>query len=135
LALIYDEDQQNVEMAYEFKEKHDSTNTFLLDELYLDSTDPGVMNTLAHRLESTTKDSGARVMLVFTNPLLAARLLRAGDEAVMGGSGFAWLMNSKAMVELGTISRITHADEPPETFGVLRSGSLGFLAENSDYVT
>lgn len=119
LALIYDEDQRNIEMAYEFKEKYDKVGTHLLDELYIDSTDPASVASLSGRLESTTKDSGARVILVFTNPVLAARLLRAGDEAVMGGSGFAWLIGSGGMEDLGMISRLSHADEPEETYGVL----------------
>ena len=120
-------------MAYEFKHVYDSENTHLLDELYIDSTDPSIVNSLSARLESTTKDSGARVILVFTNSVLAARLLRAGDEAVMGGSGFAWLISSSAMKDLGMISRLSHADEPKETFGVLQTGSLGLVEETWQY--
>ena len=48
---------------------------FILDEIYIDSTDTDLVNNLAERLESTTKDSGGRVMLVFAHTELAARLL------------------------------------------------------------
>ena len=120
-------------MANEFKRVYDSVNTHLLDELFIDSTVPSIVNSLRARLESTTKNSGARVILVFTNSVLAARLLRAGDEAAMGGFGFAWLINSAAMADLGMISRLSHADEPEETFGVLRTGSLGLVDEAWQY--
>jgi hypothetical protein len=121
-------------MAYEFRARYDRSKAAILDEIFVDSKDTRMVNNLAHRLESTTKDSGARVMLVFTNSVLASRLLRAGDEAVIGGSGYAWLLNSNAMINVGSISYLTHADEAAETFGVLKTGSIGFLSENAAYL-
>jgi hypothetical protein len=51
----------------------------------------------------------------------------------MGGSGFAWIANSLAMKELGMIARTSHADNPEETYGVLQTGTIGFLETDGDY--
>ena len=52
----------------------------------------------------------------------------------MGGSGYAWLLNSSAMKDIAEISKMSHSDEASETFGVLRTGVLGFLEEDSEYI-
>lgn len=74
------------------------------------------------------------MLLVFTGTVLASQLLFSGDESVMGGSGYAWILNSSAMKDLGEISRMSHSDEPSEKFGVLKTGAIGFLEEDSDYI-
>ncbi len=52
----------------------------------------------------------------------------------MGGSGYAWLLNSSAMRDIGVVARNSHADKPEEAFGVLRTGVVGFLEEDYKYV-
>jgi len=100
----------------------------------VDSDDPTLSTRLTHRLESTTKDSGARVILIFSGSVLASQLLFSGDESVMGGSGYAWILNSSAMKDLGEVARMSHADQPTEKFGVLKTGVVGFLEEDADYL-
>lgn len=52
----------------------------------------------------------------------------------MGGSGYAWILNSSAMVNLGEVARMSHSDQPDEKFGVLKTGVMGFLEEDSEYI-
>ena len=63
-----------------------------------------------NRLVYTTRDSGARVILVFSGPIFASLLLHAADECVMGGSGYAWILSSEAMKCLGEISRNSNVE-------------------------
>ena len=48
---------------------------------------------LRHRLQSTTKHSRARIILIMVDPLTAMNILNAADESVMGGAGYAWLLS------------------------------------------
>ena len=66
-------------------------------------------------------------MLIFTDAVMAAQLLHSADESVMGGSGYAWILNSDAMKNLGEIAENSHADLEEENFGVLKTGAVGFL--------
>ena len=61
----------------------------LLDELIIENDDISAYNTLQQRLESSTKSSGARIIIVMTSPTLAALILKAADDSVMGGSGYS----------------------------------------------
>lgn len=133
LAIIYDRDPRNVELAETFKSMYDKDTMVLKDEVVLDGDDKDLPKNLSQRIHSTTKDSGARVLLVFTNSVLAAQLLYTGDESVMGGSGYAWLLNSSAMIDIGLNSEMSHSDRPSEGFGVLRSGVLGFRERDIVY--
>ena len=45
----------------------------------------------------------------------------------MGGSGYAWIMNSAAMKNLGEAAKFSHADLESESFGILKTGVVGFL--------
>lgn len=134
LGLVYNQDLNNLKLADQFKEIYDTQNTNIWDELVVDIQDKTDSERLQHRLESTTRESGARVILVFTDPVLAAQLLHAGDESVMGGSGYAWLLNSDAMNNIGEIAKHSHADLPSESFGVLKTGAIGFVEEDGEYL-
>lgn len=46
----------------------------------------------------------------------------------MGGSGYLWLLNSEAMVDIGEVAKNSHSDLSKESFGVLKTGVLGFKA-------
>ena len=72
LAIIYDRDQRNIELAEEFKAIYDQNTMTLKDEVVLDGDDKDLPINLSQRIRSTTKDSGARVILVFTNSVLAS---------------------------------------------------------------
>ena len=54
----------------------------LLDELIIENDDISAYNTLQQRLESSTKSSGARIIIVMTSPTLAALILKAADEVL-----------------------------------------------------
>jgi hypothetical protein len=72
LAIIYDRDIRNIELAEEFKRLHNPLTQNIKDEVVLDANDKTLSEGLSKRLSSTTKDSGARVILVFTNSILAS---------------------------------------------------------------
>jgi len=61
-----------VRLAEVFKENYNSEDAVIKDELVVDSDDIQANERLTQRLESTTRDSGARVIMVFTNSVLAA---------------------------------------------------------------
>lgn len=134
LGLIYNQDLNNLMLANEFKNIYNSDSMTIKDELVVDIQDKTDSERLQHRLESTTRDSGARVILVFTDPVLAAQLLHSGDESVMGGSGYAWILNSDAMANIGEIAKNSHADLSSESFGVLKTGAMGFVEEDGEYL-
>mmetsp|Transcript_28667 Transcript_28667/g.28318 ORF Transcript_28667/g.28318 Transcript_28667/m.28318 type:complete len:932 (-) Transcript_28667:669-3464(-) len=135
IGLVYDQSSNNVILANTFKDNYDSTAMNILDEIVIDANDKTSSTDLTTRLESTTRDSGARVILVFTNPVLAAQLLHSADESVMGGSGYAWILNSDAMIDIAEIAQNSHADVDSTTFGVLKTGAVGFIEEDADYHT
>ena len=132
LGLIYDEQVNNIQMANMFKSMVPESN--IKDELILDSNDAMSYISLSNRLDSTTRNSGARIILVFSNPVLAGLLLRSADEVVMGSSGFAWIFNSEAMYNLGQIAKNSHVDIPSESYGVLKTGAIGIMAEDQEYL-
>lgn len=133
IGLVYDQSDNNVMLANTFKENYDQTKMDILDEIVIDADDKTSSNDLTKRLESTTRDSGARVILVFTDPVIGAQLLHSADASVMGGSGYAWVLNSNAMVDVAQIAQNSHADLAAMSFGVLKSGSIGFVEEDADY--
>lgn len=100
------------------------------DELVVDTEDEELPERLRHRLETTLKRTGSRILLVFTNSLLAAQILHAADLSAMGGVGYGWVLNSDAMRDIEAIAKNSHEDEPAESFGVLKTGLLGFLEED-----
>ncbi|CAG9335624.1 unnamed protein product [Blepharisma stoltei] len=107
----------------------------LLDEIVIDLDDQNSGSTIISRLQGTTQSSGARVILVCTDSTHAAQLLRAADVSVMGGSGFAWIFCSDAMVDLGEVSKNSYADLDSNTFGILKTGAIGFVASDDSYLT
>ncbi|OMJ94263.1 hypothetical protein SteCoe_2602 [Stentor coeruleus] len=133
LALIYDQQLNNLQMAKEFKKLVENTIK-LKDELILDNDDVFSYTTLSHRLESTTRDSGARIIVVMVNPVLAGMLLRAADESVMGGAGYAWIFSSGSMLNIGEIAKNSHADIPPEKYGILKTGAIGLMTPDQVYL-
>jgi ABC-type branched-subunit amino acid transport system substrate-binding protein len=132
LGLIYDQQVNNIQMAKKFKTL--IPGSYIKDELILDTDDAISYITLSRRLESTTRNSGARIIVVFSNPVLAGLLLRAADEVVMGSSGYAWIFNSEAMCKLGEIARNSHADIPRESYGILKTGAVGIMASDEEYL-
>ena len=132
LGLIYDQQVNNIQMAKKFKALVHGNK--IKDELILDTDDAVSYITLARRLESTTRNSGARIIVVFSNPVLAGLLLRAADEVVMGSSGYAWIFNSEAMCRLGEIARNSHADISRESYGILKTGAIGIMASDEEYL-
>lgn len=135
LGLIYDEELSHMNFAYSFKRLYDSESMQIKDEIIIDVNDPSSATTLTARLQGTTQSSGARVILVCTNPVFASQLLRAADISVMGGSGYAWIFCSDSMHDLGEISKNTHVYLDSDTFGVLKSGAVGFAAEDDESLT
>lgn len=133
LALIYDQQLNNLQMAEEFKRLIEDP-VKLKDELILDNDDIFSYTTLSHRLESTTRDSGARIIVVMVSPVLAGMLLRAADESVMGGAGYAWIFSSMSMLNLGEIAKNSHADIPSEKYGILKTGAIGFMTPGQEYL-
>jgi len=129
LGLVYDQGVNNMRLAEVFK--NNCEKVYIKDEVVVDSQS----DNLQKRLESTTKDSGARVILVFADPTLAARLLQAGSQSVMGGSGYAWILNSEAMQNLGEVAKNSHSDLDQNTFGLLKTGAVGFVQEDSEYLS
>lgn len=127
LALIYDESTNNIEIAKSLKSML-TLPIEIKDELILNEFDTMSYQTLYRRLESTTRDSDARVIVVMASPILASMLLRAADESVMGGSGYAWIFSSSTMSYIGQIAKDSHADIAPETFGILKTGAIGIMA-------
>jgi len=122
-------------MANVFKENYDSTTVTILDELVVDNEDKTSSVDLTNRLESTTRDSTARVILVFSNSVIGSQILHSADSSVMGGSGYVWILNSISMIDLPAIAQDSHADLDSTTFGVLKTGAIGFLEEDSIYLS
>jgi ABC-type branched-subunit amino acid transport system substrate-binding protein len=129
IGLIHDQDINNLQMANFFKSLV-SYPVSIKDELIIDENDYNNYFTLAERLQTTTRDSGARVMVVMTDSVHAAELLRAADLSVMGGSGYSWIFCSKAMTYVGQIAKNSYTDVQDITYGVLKSGGIGIMAED-----
>ena len=134
LGLMYNQDSKNIDMAAKFKQKL-GTSINILDEVIIDSSDKFADTRIQQRLASTTKDSGARIILVFADPVTASQFLNAGDQSVMGGSGYAWLLSSEAMLDIGRTAKLSNADEDSATYGVIKTGALGFLQEDEKYAS
>ena len=132
LGLMYTQTSKNIDMAVKFKDAL-GNSVDILDEVIVDSTDKFAGTRIEQRLTSTTKHTGAIIMLVFADAITAVQLLNAGDKSAMGGSGYAWLLSSEAMLHVGKIARMTEADEEEVTFAVLKTGAVGFLQEDEEY--
>ena len=72
LGLVYDKQTNNVQLAQVFKSICEPETHKILDELILDNEEKYMESTLIHRLESTTRDSNAKIILVFTDSVIAA---------------------------------------------------------------
>lgn len=134
LGLMYNQNSKNIDMAAKFKKSLGSTVN-ILDEVIVDASDKFADTRIQQRLASTTKDSGARIILIFAEAVTASQFMNAGDQSVMGGSGYAWLLSSDAMLNIGKISKLSNADEDSATYGVVRTGALGFLQEDQSYAS
>ena len=129
LALVHDKSYNSMQLSLYFKSLLVAPMT-ILDEVVLDQDDSSAFSTIYRRLESITRPSGARVVVVITNPTLASILLQAADESVMGGAGYAWILSNSAMSYIGDISRNSNADVAAASFGVRKTGSIGIMAED-----
>ena len=127
LAVVYDETYNSIQLANYFKSLLVAPMS-LLDEVILDQDDSSTFSTIYRRLESITRPSGARVVVVITDPILASILLQAADESVMGGAGYAWIFSTSAMTYIGSTSKNSNADVSAASFGVLKTGSIGIMA-------
>jgi len=134
LGLMYNQDSKNIDMAAKFKQRLGSAVN-ILDEVIVDASDKFADTRIQQRLASTTKDSGARIILVFADAVTASQFLNAGDQSVMGGSGYAWLLSSEAMLNIGKIAKLSNADVDAATYGVVKTGALGFLQEDESYAS
>ena len=105
----------------------------VLDQIVIDPADVEELEGIKYRLQSTMKDSNARVVVVMCDASIAAQVLMAADESVMGGVGYTWILNSDAMVYIGETLKNSNADIPPDTYGVLKTGAVGIMAEDAVY--
>ncbi|CAG9309903.1 unnamed protein product [Blepharisma stoltei] len=135
LGLAYDEKPSHINWANSFKELITGHTMKVLDEIIIDLDDKNSGVTITSRLQGTTQNSGARVILVCTDSMHAAQLLHAADISVMGGSGFAWIFCDDAMVDLGEVSMNSYADLDSSTFGILKSGAIGFSSPEDAYLS
>jgi ABC-type branched-subunit amino acid transport system substrate-binding protein len=127
LGLIHDKDTNNGQMAEKIKKLMKSPLT-VKDQVILDVDDTISTKDISYRLKSTTKDSGAKVIIVMSKATVAAQVLRAADLSVMGGVGYSWVLNSDAMTFIGSTLKNSHIQLADEDFGVLKSGAIGIRA-------
>lgn len=132
IGLIQDEGLNNSQMSSTLQGLL-TDPVQVLDQLVLDSSDIIDETELNYRMQSTTKYSNARVIVVMTESNIAAMALKAGDKSVMGGAGYTWILNSDAMVNIGKVLKNSNAGLPSETFGVVKTGAIGVLAEDTLY--
>ncbi|CAG9326563.1 unnamed protein product [Blepharisma stoltei] len=128
LGLIYDNAPESMNFANSFKSINQNSGATINDEIIVNLDEPNVESFFVSRFQSSTLNAGARILLVCTNPSISAQVLRAADLSVMGGSGYAYIFCSSAMTDLGDISKNSYVDTDEATFGVLKSGAIGFQA-------
>ena len=132
LGVIHDNSINNMQMANTIRDVVESPLT-IFDHVILDDSDILNAAKIVYRLRSTTKDSGARVLVVMAKAKIAAQVLRAADINVIGGVGFAWILNSDAMEHIGEVIKDSFVELPSNEFSVLKSGAIGIRAIDADY--
>ncbi|OMJ93956.1 hypothetical protein SteCoe_3016 [Stentor coeruleus] len=130
IGLIYDDSISNYHMANYFKNFFGSTD-WIKEEIQFDEDYIKHPEILKDRLLSTTANSQAKIMVVMTNPVLASSLLKAADQAGLGFSGYAWILNSDAMENLSQTLYNSNTATPIEHLGVSITGVIGLQADFS----
>ncbi|OMJ78302.1 hypothetical protein SteCoe_21897 [Stentor coeruleus] len=130
IGIIQDKQINNAQMSSIFKSLVQSPIE-VKDQIILDIDDTLEADSISYRLQSTTRDSGARVIVVMSLPSIAAQVLRAADQSVMGGVGFSWILNSDAMKHIGETLRDSNAGISTESYGVLKTGAIGLMATDA----
>ena len=132
LGIIHDNEINNSQMANTIRDLVQSPLT-VFDHVILDDADTLNTANIAYRLRSTTKDSGAKVLIVMAKAKITAQVLRAADLNVMGGVGFAWILNSDAMDHIGEVIRDSFVELSSKEFSVLKSGAIGIRAIDAQH--
>ena len=129
-GLIYSQTPENIVLAERFRAASTGTIT-IQDELILDLFSTNVKNAgqLKHRLQSTTKHSKARIILIMVDSVTAMNILHAADESVMGGAGYSWLLSQEAIYQYGRTAKNSNADKTYSRLfgGVMQTGGIGFI--------
>jgi ABC-type branched-subunit amino acid transport system substrate-binding protein len=124
VGLINNKNSNNQQMAKTIKNNvRDPVQ--VKDQVIFDDEQFISTNEVISRLKSTTKDSGARVIVVMTKATLAAQILRAADKSIMGGVGYAWLLSSDSLEDFGNILKNAVIGMNDEDLGVVKSGAIG----------
>lgn len=124
IGLINNKSPNNSQMAKTIKENIRNP-VEVKDQVVLDDESFISTSQLIYRLKSTTKDSGARIIVVMTKADLATQILRAADKSIMGGEGYAWILGSDAMNDVGNILKNSVVGISDEELGVVKSGAIG----------
>lgn len=59
-----------------------------MDEYVISDATSVDHDVLTYRMKNITRKSGARVIIIFADAIEAAKILFAGDESIMGVSGY-----------------------------------------------
>ena len=132
IGLIEDYELNNSQLSLALQDLLTSPMQ-VLDQLIIDPDDLEELEGIQYRLQSTMKDSQARVIVVMCEASIASQVLSAADQSVMGGVGYTWILNSGAMIHIGETLKNSNADTPPDTYGVLKTGAVGIMAEDGLY--
>ncbi|OMJ76504.1 hypothetical protein SteCoe_24126 [Stentor coeruleus] len=132
IGIIQDKQVNNCQMSRKLKSLMKNPIE-VKDQIIFDIDDTLEDDSISYRLQSTTRESGARVILIMSSPNIAVQVLRSADESLMGGVGYAWILNSEAMKHIGETLKNSNAGVSAESYGVLKSGALGLLATDAIY--
>lgn len=132
IGIIQDKQVNNCQMSRTLKSLM-STPIEVKDQIIFDIDDTLEAESISYRLHSTTRESGARVIIIMSSPDIAVQVLRSADENLMGGVGYAWILNSDAMKHIGEIMKDSNVGVSAESYGVLKTGALGLLASDALY--
>lgn len=128
IGLIYDDSISNYHMANYFKSFLGVTD-WIKDEIQFDKDYIKHPEILEERLLSTTANSHAKIMVVMTNSVLASSLLKAADQVGIGFSGYAWVLNSEAMENIGQTLQNSNTGVSIENLGISITGAIGLQAD------
>ena len=132
VGLIYDGQTRNVQMAEAFMNFTGGSVKVVSDLLVNSQT---TVENLSKMIQCTLQFSNVRVVVVMASSNVASMLLSSANDISMGQSGYFWLFNSEAMLNLAEIAKNSNADLPAESLGVIKTGSVGILAQDASYLS
>jgi ABC-type branched-subunit amino acid transport system substrate-binding protein len=132
IGLIQDETENNSQMSSILRNLISSPMN-VLDQIIINPDQTINYNSISYRLQSTTRDSEARVLIIMSSADVAAQVLTAADASVMGGIGYTWILNANAMQYIGDTLRNTNAGISVETLSVRRTGAVGLMTPDTMY--